>query len=131
MFYNYKLFYLLKVLLDSLFIIRKILGKNDMNQDNETKQTSKVEDRVPLSVLFIMDGSGSIENMGSEPLDGLNKIIKQQKETGDFRFTLVVFDNEIKTVIDDMDGKDVPELTSEHYKPNGMTALLDVLKIYN
>lgn len=82
---------------------------------------------APLSILFIMDSSGSMSSMGNEPLQGLNNLIKQQKETGDFRFTLVVFNEKSKTVINDMDGKDVPELTSEHYSPGGMTALLDAM----
>ncbi len=91
-------------------------------------ETPKVEDVViPLSILFIMDNSGSMENMGVEPLNGLNKLVEQQKAAGDFRFTLVAFDDEIKTVIDDLDGKEIPTLTSEHYSPRGMTALLDAI----
>ncbi len=82
---------------------------------------------TPLSVLFIMDASGSMSSMGNEPLQGLNNLIKQQKESGDFKFTLVTFNETVKTVIDDMDGKDVPELTSVHYSPGGMTALLDAM----
>ena len=93
-----------------------------MNQNNTTELS---EPEVHLSILFIMDGSGSMEKMGSEPLNGLNKLITKQKETGAFRFTLVVFDDEIKTVINDMEGEEVPTLTSEHYKPEGMTALFD------
>jgi len=90
-------------------------------------ETTPTETKVPLSVLFIMDGSGSMTSMGIEPLNGLNSLVKKQQETGDFRFTLVVFSDESKTVIDDMDGKDIPRLTSEHYSPNGMTALLDAM----
>lgn len=96
--------------------------------NTETESTTKVKDVVvPLSILFLMDNSGSMENMGIEPLNGLNKLVDEQKATGDFRFTLVAFDDEIKTVIDDLDGKEIPTLTSEHYRPRGMTALLDAI----
>ena len=71
---------------------------------------------APLSILFIMDSSGSMSSMGNEPLQGLNNLIKQQKETGDFRFTLVVFNEKSKTVINDMDGKDVPEFCQIVYQ---------------
>ena len=74
-----------------------------------------------------MDGSTSMESMGKEPLDGLNNLIKKQQETGDFRFTLIVFSDECKIVLDDMNGKDIPVLTSEHYTPCGMTALYDAI----
>jgi hypothetical protein len=88
---------------------------------------SSTTSTLPLSVLFIMDASGSMHSMGNEPLQGLNNLIKQQKESGDFKFTLITFNQIVKTVIDDMDGKDVPELTRAHYSPDGMTALLDAI----
>ena len=89
--------------------------------------SSPVISTVPLSVLFIMDASGSMASMGSEPLQGLNNLIKQQKEAGEFKFTLVTFNETVKTVINDMDGKDIPLLTSDHYSTEGMTALLDAM----
>jgi hypothetical protein len=101
----------------------------DLNLDDtsSTIHSNSSVPTIPLSVLIIMDGSGSMSSMGQEPLQGLNNLIKQQKETGDFRFTLVVFNENSKTVINDIDGKDVPELSSEHYSPDGMTALLDAM----
>lgn len=94
---------------------------------NMSANISTVETVIPLSVLFIMDASGSMASMGNEPLQGLNNLIKQQKETGEFKFTLVTFNETVKTVINDMNGKDVPILTSDHYSPDGMTALLDAM----
>ena len=108
------------------------LNKNlDLNtttaaEINIPKATENQDDE-PLSILFIMDGSSSMASMGKEPLDGLNNLIKKQRETGEFRFTLIVFSDTYKIVLDDMNGKDIPELTSEHYTPNGMTALYDAI----
>ena len=82
------------------------------------------------SILFIMDGSGSMHTMGNEPLNGLNKFVDKQKESGDFLFTLVVFDNEPKIVLDNVNGKDIPTLTKEeHYdaQDGGCTALYDAI----
>ena len=93
----------------------------------EINTPKATENKEPLSVLFIMDGSSSMESMGKEPLDGLNNLIKQQQETGDFRFTLIVFSDTHKIVLDNMNGKDIPVLTSDHYKPGGMTALYDAI----
>lgn len=80
-----------------------------------------------LSILFIMDESGSMSVMGDEPLQGINNFYKKQNESGEFMSTLCLFNTEVKFVHKNIIGKDIPMLTNYDYKPNGMTALYDAI----
>lgn len=97
----------------------------------ETKvENVTVEEKVEntsTSIVFIMDASGSMANMGDEPLQGLNSFYKQQKESGEFTSTLVFFSNVVNFHHQNLAGKDVPVITSNEYVPGGMTALYDAI----
>ena len=80
-----------------------------------------------LSILFIMDESGSMSVMGDEPIQGLNDFYKKQNESGEFMSTLCTFSTDVRFAHKNMKGKDVPVLTNEQYCPNGMTALYDAI----
>ena len=100
-----------------------------MSQKNiDTPTAASLADEIP-SVMFIMDGSGSMHSMGSEPLNGLNNLIKKQKESGDFLFSLVVFDNLPSIVFNNVNGNDIPIMTTFHYdaENGGGTALNDAI----
>jgi len=95
---------------------------------NTPKATEAVKEEEIPSILFIMDGSGSMHSMKNEPLNGLKKFVDKQKESGDFLFTLVVFDDTPQIVFDNISGVDIPTLTKEeHYdaENGGCTALYD------
>ena len=75
-----------------------------------------------------MDESGSMGNMGVEPIQAINSFIKEQQETiidTGSTFTLWKFDTTVKNMIDDLPLKDVKEFTD--YVPKGMTALYDAI----
>ena len=93
--------------------------------ETKTEESAKVP--VPASVVFVMDKSGSMINMGGEPIQGLNGFYKKQKESGDFISTLVFFSDDVVFHHENINGKDVPLLTDEDYDRNGMTALYDAI----
>ena len=94
------------------------------NPINDNKST---DDKEVLSILFIMDESGSMSVMGDEPLQGINNFYKKQNESGEFMSTLCLFNTAVKFVHKNINGKDIPMLSKDDYKPNGMTALYDAI----
>ena len=66
-----------------------------------------------LSILFIMDESGSMSVMGDEPLQGINNFYKKQNESGEFMSTLCFFSTEVKFVHKNIIGKDIPILSND------------------
>lgn len=92
--------------------------------NTENKQTT---DKEILSILFIMDESGSMSSMGNEPIQGLNDFYKKQNESGEFMSTLCTFSTDVRFAHKNMKGKDIPVITNSQYKPNGMTALYDAI----
>lgn len=81
-----------------------------------------------MDIIFILDESGSMASMGSEPIQSTNKFIREQQATlvGDgTTFTLWKFSDSPTLVIDD---KDLAEITAfTEYNPSGMTALYDAI----
>ena len=96
--------------------------------NTENKSTPVIDNKNDiLSILFIMDSSGSMIAMGDEPLQGLNDFYKKQNESGEFMSTLCFFSSEVKFIHKNITGKDISVLTNEDYKPNGMTSLYDAI----
>lgn len=95
--------------------------------ENKLENKLDTESETPTSIVFVMDSSGSMSNMGEEPLQGLNSFYEKQKESGEFTSTLVFFSNEVKFHHQNLTGKDVPTITNQEYVPSGMTALYDAI----
>lgn len=98
-----------------------------MNTENKSNPVKSTDDKEVLSILFIMDESGSMSVMGDEPLQGINNFYKKQNESGEFMSTLCFFSSEVKFIHKNIIGKDISVLTNEDYTPNGMTALYDAV----
>ena len=85
-------------------------NKNTMSQD----------------LIVVMDESGSMADMGSEPLEALNSFVNEQQKAlkgDDSTFTLWNFSSTVRLVIGDQRLQDVKYITD--YYPHGMTALYD------
>lgn len=81
-----------------------------------------------VHIVCILDRSGSMGSLAVEVINSFNHFIQEQKaEPGKAKLTLVLFDNEIKTVYDRIKLKDVPELTSTEYYARGLTSLYDAI----
>ena len=80
-------------------------------------------------IVFILDKSGSMASMGSEPIEGYNNVIKEQSNPslGEAKVTLVLFNDSVEFVYENVDIKNVKPLTREDYYPNGCTSLLDAI----
>lgn len=80
-----------------------------------------------LDIVFILDESGSMESMGTEPVQSVNNFIQEQKKNASpgSKFSLWTFNSTVTNVIDDVDLQQVGLFTS--YKPENMTSLYDAL----
>ncbi len=79
-------------------------------------------------LVFILDRSGSMHGLEGDTIGGFNSLIeKQRKETGECFVTTVLFDNEIKTLHDRVELKEIKDMTGEDYCVGGCTALIDAI----
>lgn len=92
-----------------------------------------IERRIKMNknlteMIFIMDRSGSMQNLVSDTIGGYNSMIdKQRGEEGEAAVTTVLFDDEYDILFENTDINKVPELTNKEYFARGMTALLDAI----
>ena len=79
-----------------------------------------------IEIVCVLDKSGSMQKIQSDIIGSFNTFLSNQKQsTPEAMFTLVLFDTDIvskRKVI-----KEFEPLTSEHYDPDGYTALYDAI----
>ena len=106
---------------------------------NELDETKNMEERATtvetvervdksVDIIFILDESGSMQIMGSEPQEAVNSFIEEQKKVMDSstsKFSLWTFNTSVTKVIDDEDLCNVSKF--ENFKPSSMTALYDAI----
>ena len=78
-------------------------------------------------LIFILDRSGSMQDLATETINGFNSLVEKQKHTGNAFLTTVLFDNDYELLHDHIDIRHVPTLTSNEYYARGCTALLDAI----
>tara|TARA_Y100000389_G_C17392516_1_gene480683 strand:- start:200 stop:874 length:675 start_codon:yes stop_codon:yes gene_type:complete len=79
-------------------------------------------------IIVIMDESGSMDSLGTEPLEAVNTFINTQKnsiENDESTFTLWKFNTEITLAIDNEPLKNIEPFTD--FVPQSMTALHDAI----
>lgn len=87
-----------------------------------------MEKQSITEIICILDKSGSMDSLQTETITGLNQFIEEQKqEPGSCNFSLVQFNQEVRTSIPRTPIRQVSLLTSSSYQPNGYTALLDAV----
>jgi len=78
-----------------------------------------------MSIIVILDESGSMGSMGSEPVESINSLIDEQRKINpDAHFSLYTF-NGVSSVKIEKTLKEVEKFTS--YNPSGFTALYDTV----
>jgi hypothetical protein len=88
----------------------------------------KLKDQPVVHIVAIIDRSGSMNSIHDASISGFNEFISAQKAVdGPAKLSLVLFDDKYEVVYDDVDLKDVPELTKEVYTLGGMTAMNDAI----
>lgn len=79
---------------------------------------------------MILDRSGSMNSIASDTIGGVNRFFGEQRNLpGELLVTLVQFDDQepFEVIHSGKPIKDVPELTSQTFKPRGCTPLLDAI----
>ena len=80
-----------------------------------------------VSILFILDESGSMEQLRKEPIQSMRSFYKTQQETGkEFLSTFITFSDKPKFVHKNIKGSEI-DIKDNDFKPDGMTALYDAI----
>ena len=94
------------------------------------KHTANCENTTaePVQIICILDRSGSMRSLAEDTIGGYNSFLEKQKqEPGEALVTTVLFDDKYEKIVDNVDLKLTPELTSSEYYARGTTALLDAV----
>lgn len=79
-------------------------------------------------VIFILDRSGSMNELTNDTIGGFNTFIEKQKnEPGEALITTVLFDDQYEVLHNGVNLKDVKPLSNKEYFTRGWTALLDAI----
>ncbi len=77
---------------------------------------------------MIVDRSGSMSSCKDEVIEGMNKLIAEQREVpGDCFLTNVIFDHEYEPGYESADIRGIGYYSDEDYVPRGSTALYDAI----
>ena len=94
------------------------------------KHTANCEktEAEPVQIICILDRSGSMRSLAEDTIEGYNSFLEKQKqEPGEAAVTTILFDDEYEKIVDNVDLKNIPKLTSAEYYARGYTALLDAV----
>jgi hypothetical protein len=84
-----------------------------------------MSEAVPVHIVMVLDESGSMSNLASDLIGGVNQFFADQRVLpGKCRLTLTKF-APFTVIHDAIAIADVPDLTSVTYAPHSMTPLLD------
>jgi len=79
-------------------------------------------------IICILDRSGSMTGIMDDSIGGFNTFIKQQKDLPDeATLTVALFDDKYELLYDNVDIKEVKEITDDEWYPRGTTALYDAI----
>ena len=79
-------------------------------------------------IIFLLDESGSMLPYKNLYIKGINTFISTQKhDNPDANFSMIKFNNKVKTLCIDSKMHTLPEFTTNYYTPEGSTALYDAI----
>ncbi len=79
-------------------------------------------------IVFILDRSGSMQDLTDDTIGGFNSMIEEQKAgDGECIVSTVLFDDESTVLHDRRALRDIPKMTRRDYVTRGCTALLDAV----
>ena len=88
----------------------------------------EIETRKLTEIVFILDRSGSMEDLTQDTIGGFNSMILKQKDKKVNAFvSTVLFDHEAVVLHDRVKIADIPAMTSKEYWARGTTALYDAV----
>lgn len=82
-----------------------------------------------LSIVFVIDESGSMQGSNADVIGGFNSFIERQKDEnpGNISVSLYKFNDTVTSVITNQPASDINNLTNNDYSPGGFTALYDAI----
>ena len=81
-----------------------------------------------IDIIFILDESLSMKDYIDSYIQGINSLIDTQKELHpNSNFTMIKFNTSVNVLCVDSKIHTLPKFTSDHYKPDGVTALYDAI----
>ncbi len=80
-----------------------------------------------VEIVCVIDRSGSMAAVADDAIGGFNSFLASQKELGEARFTLVLFDHDYQLIYNGEDLSSIPGLDHKSYVPRGTTALYDAI----
>lgn len=105
--------------------LKKPAAKKTTTKKPAAKKKEQIKD---ARIVSLFDRSGSMDHLIKEAIGTYNAFKKQQLELGgNTKWSLYIFDSEFEPVIENVDIKDVPDLTEDVYYARGMTAYVDAL----
>lgn len=79
-------------------------------------------------LVFILDRSGSMQQLTADTIGGFNSTIEKQKKIeGECNVSLILFNDEVNTIYENKNVNEINELDTDTYYAAGMTALLDAV----
>lgn len=92
------------------------------------KKSLKKAQKLETLVNFILDKSGSMSTIQDATIGGFNEYLNTLKKDGnEYSFSLTLFDTSVESPQLNKSIKDIPELSSKTFVPDGMTALYDAV----
>ena len=94
----------------------------------ETFYPDKSPTVFTVTIVFILDRSGSMSGLEADTIGGFNSMIeKQRKADGEALVSTVLFDNMSEVIHDRANIHDIKPMTDRDYTVRGCTALLDAI----
>jgi len=79
-------------------------------------------------IICILDASGSMSKIIDDAIGGFNTFLEEQQSIKDVAFMdILLFDNNFKKIVDNVDIQKIKPLTKEDYYSGGMTSLYDAI----
>lgn len=97
--------------------------------------TTTVDKSLDTHYLLVLDRSGSMSSCWNSTISGLNeqlgtiRTLNEKYPEQRYFLTLVAFDSEIETIVDDKPIDEVKDFDGTEFPPRGMTALHDAMGI--
>jgi len=94
----------------------------------ETITEEIIRTNEKTQIVCILDRSGSMTSIIDDTVGGFNTFLKEQRELPDeATITVALFDDEYELLYDNVDIKEVKDITRAEWSPRGLTALHDAI----
>ena len=104
------------------------MAKKKKTVTTVTTTTETVVTDEKTHIICVLDRSGSMSGIMKDSIGGFNTFLKQQKELPDeATITVALFDDKYELLYDNVDIKEVRDITEKEWFPRGTTALYDAI----